>query len=99
MPGRNPTIAAILLAAALLPAASAVRAETAAEMAEIRTRAIENCKSNRGVDCVTEAGLREWIEAERKRPPGLRSPALVQKWEAERQSQQNGAAGTQKKTK
>ncbi len=99
MPGPNPMIAAMLLAAVLLPAASVARAETAAEMAGIRARAIENCKANRGVDCVTEAGLREWIEAEKKRPPGLRSPALVRKWEEERQSQQNGTAGTQKKAK
>jgi hypothetical protein len=31
---------------------------------ELRARAIERCKSNRGVDCESAEGLREWIQQE-----------------------------------
>lgn len=31
---------------------------------ELRQRAIERCKANRGTDCESEAGLREWIMQE-----------------------------------
>ena len=64
---RNATIlTALIIAAASAPAI----AQTAAEMTEIRARAVENCKANRGVDCASEDGLREWIAIERARPPG-----------------------------
>ena len=79
----------LVLAAALLLAASpwpAAAADTAAAKAEMREHAIENCKSNRGVDCVSEAGLREWIELEKARPPGQRATALQRKLEAERRA-------------
>ena len=32
-----------------------------------RERAIELCKANRGVDCATDAGLREWLRVEPSR--------------------------------
>ena len=66
--------------------ATAADSESAAQ----RARAIEKCKANRGVDCTTEAGLREWIDAERKRPSGQRSPILQQKLESERRAQKRG---------
>ena len=82
-------LAALLLTAATAPAT----AETEAERSAMRTRAMEKCKVNRGIDCNTEAGLREWMEAERARPPNQRAPYLQQKWEAERRLQQREAEG------
>ena len=38
-----------------------------AEEASQRERAIERCKANRGTDCVTDAGLSEWLLQERQR--------------------------------
>ena len=35
------------------------------EAAERRARAIANCEANRGTDCRSEAGLREWELLER----------------------------------
>ena len=32
-----------------------------------RERAIELCKANRGVDCATDAGIKEWLPLERSR--------------------------------
>lgn len=85
---------AILLAIAPM---SATAAESAAEMAQIRTLAIDNCKTNRGVDCETEAGLREWIELEKKRPPGQRATLLQQKLEAERRAKQRAEEAARKR--
>jgi hypothetical protein len=77
--------AALVLAGAL---GQAMAADS--DNAALRARAIEKCKANRGVDCATESGLREWVEAERKRPSGQRSPLMQQKLEAERRAQKNG---------
>jgi hypothetical protein len=77
-----PILAGLMLAAGF---GSAIGASDSAAM---RARAIENCKSSRGVDCNSAEGLREWIELERKRPPGQRSPVMQQKLEAERRAQQ-----------
>jgi hypothetical protein len=82
-------LAAVFLAAAVAPA----YAETEAERSAMRLRAMEKCKANRGVDCNTESGLREWMDAERARPPNQRAPYLQQKWEAERRAQQREAEG------
>ena len=39
----------------------------------LRAKAVERCKANRGVDCETADGLKEWIDQERarahRRPP------------------------------
>lgn len=86
--------AAILLGIAVPPAA---RAETAAEKEQMRSLAIDNCKSNRGVDCESEAGLREWVELEKKRPPGQRATLLQQKLEAERRAKQRAEEAARKR--
>lgn len=91
--------AAILLAAAALPGACLAAGETPAEMAAIRARAVENCNANRGVDCVTEAGLYEWIETERKRPSGQHATLLQRQLNAERQAQQRAAEAAGRKAK
>lgn len=61
---------------------------------DLRARAIENCRAGRGVDCFSEDGLREWIEAEKSRPPGQRSAIMMQKLESERRAK---AAEAEKK--
>jgi hypothetical protein len=81
---KHATLLAVLMLTMPLTATSA---ETQSDRA-IRARAIEKCKANRGVDCTTESGLREWIEAERKRPSGQRSPLMQKKLEAERRAPQ-----------
>ena len=64
------TIFLVLLGLILaLPATAqqAPRDGISAEEASQRERAIERCKANRGTDCVTEAGLAEWLLQERDR--------------------------------
>jgi hypothetical protein len=39
---------------------------------ERRARAIANCEANRGTDCRSEAGLREWELLERSRAEAVR---------------------------
>ena len=46
--------------------AAAAVAQTAPTDAQ-KARAVENCKANRGVDCVTPQGLQEWELLERSR--------------------------------
>jgi hypothetical protein len=53
-----------LPAAAQQPPPDAKSAEDAGRQ---RERAIELCKANRGSDCVTDAGLAEWLLLERSR--------------------------------
>lgn len=40
---------------------------SAEEASRQRERAIERCNANRGADCVTDAGLAEWLLQERSR--------------------------------
>ena len=42
------------------------------ETADRRARAIANCEANRGTDCRSEAGLREWELLERSRAEAVR---------------------------
>ena len=86
-----PIFAALLAALSLAAAIPASQAQ--ASEAQIRARAIANCKTNRGTDCSSAAGLMEWIDAERPRPTGQRSAIVEQKLEAARKAQQGGAAG------
>ena len=77
---------AALIFAFLLPVA--FPAAAADGDSAMRERAIANCKANRGTDCETAEGLKEWIDAERPRPPGQHSAIQLQKLEAERRAQQ-----------
>jgi hypothetical protein len=65
------TILLVLLGLILaLPAAAQQPppdAKAAWDAARQRERAIERCNTNRGVDCVTDAGLAEWLLLERSR--------------------------------
>jgi hypothetical protein len=81
-------LSSVLAALFLVTLVPAAHAQTVT--AQTRERAIAKCKANRGTDCTTEAGLREWIDAERNRPPGQRSAIMEQKLEAARQAQQQG---------
>jgi hypothetical protein len=54
----------VLPAAAQQPTQDGKSAEEAKSQ---RERAIERCKANRGTDCVTDAGLAEWLLLERSR--------------------------------
>lgn len=90
-----PAFLAVLFLATAIPAAQAqtVSTQMRERANDNRARAVVNCKANRGVDCATAEGLREWIDAERPRPAGQRSAIQMQKLEAERRAQQGGAAG------
>ena len=80
-----PKTAPLVLIALLIPAFPAAAADSDGGM---RERAVANCKANRGTDCESAEGLKEWIDAERPRPPGQRSAIQLQKLEAERRAQQ-----------
>ena len=45
--------------------------------AELRARAVERCKADRGVDCETPQGLAEWIQQERPITPEQRQAAAA----------------------
>lgn len=55
--------AAVLLFCVAVPAAAQTAKPGAGETA--RDRAIKRCKENRGTDCTTAAGLKEWLREER----------------------------------
>ena len=78
----------MLAAAPAVADAQTVTAQMRHRDNDVRTRAMASCNANRGTDCKTEAGLREWIDAERPRPQGQRSAIQMQKLEAERSAQQ-----------
>lgn len=80
----RPTLA-MLTALTLMAALPAAHAQS--KSSSVRERAIANCKVNHGVDCETAEGLREWIDAEKPRPPGQKSAIQLQKLEAERRAQ------------
>lgn len=83
-PGR--TISALLTA--LLLAAAIPPAQAQPVTPQMRERAVVNCKANRGTNCASAEGLKEWIDAERPRPAGQHSPVMQQKLEAARKAQQ-----------
>ncbi len=83
-----PALLAVLLLAAAIPAAQAQTITS-----QMRERAVANCQANRGTDCSSADGLKEWIDAERPRPAGQRSAIQMQRLEAERRAQQASTAG------
>ena len=59
---------ALLSLGLVLPAAAQNPPEPKHEFTKAqRERAIARCKENRGADCATEEGLREWLLQERSR--------------------------------
>ena len=56
-----------LPAAAQQPPPDSKAAEEAKRQREQRERAVERCNANRGTDCTTDAGLREWLGQDRSR--------------------------------
>lgn len=63
--------------------------------AEERARGIERCKANRGVDCDTPEGQREWIEQERPITDEQRRAAAARR--AREQAQQKCGPGASRK--
>ena len=62
-----------LPAAAQTPGASGgSSAQAAAEKARQHERAVERCRQNRGIDCATPEGLKEWELLERSREEAIR---------------------------
>jgi len=82
-------LSSVLVMMTLVSALPVANAQTVS--AQMRARAIASCNANRGTDCKTEDGLKEWIDAERPRPQGQRSAIQMQKLEAERRAQQQAA--------
>ncbi len=82
---------AVLTALTLAAAFPAAHAQN--DASSIRERAIAKCNANRGVDCGTAEGLKEWIDREKPRPPRQKSAIQLQKLEAQRRAQAAKAAG------
>ena len=59
------TLLTLLFAAAAVAQTAATGAQI--ERDDLRARAVDNCKANRGVDCITPQGLQEWELLERSR--------------------------------
>src|SRR4051812_29866504 len=59
--------------------------------AELRARAVERCKANRGVDCESPQGLEEWLRQEQPMTPQQRQSAAA----ARLRREQCKAAGSQ----
>jgi len=76
LPSRLLVIAFVVLVA--LPAAQtqgasgSSSAQAAAEKARQHERAVERCRQNRGIDCATPEGLKEWELLERSREEAIR---------------------------
>jgi hypothetical protein len=45
--------------------------------ADLRARAVERCKANRGVDCESPQGLEEWVRQEQPMTPQQRQSAAA----------------------
>ena len=56
-------LAAILCLYPAAPASAQTEKKTAQE--SLRDRAMKRCKENRGIDCESREGLREWLREER----------------------------------
>lgn len=56
-------LASVLFSCIAVPAAAQSAQRGAKET--VRERAIKRCKENRGVDCDSREGLREWLREER----------------------------------
>ncbi len=56
-------LVSVLLFCVAVPAAAQTAKPGARETA--RDRAVKRCKENRGTDCTTAAGLKEWLRQER----------------------------------
>lgn len=76
-----PSSLLVIAVAALiaLPAAAETQApvggssaQAAAEKAPRHERAVERCRQNRGIDCVTPEGLKEWELVERSREEAIK---------------------------
>jgi hypothetical protein len=68
-------LAIALAALESAPAAAQTRpsaSERAADKAQRVERARERCKANRGVDCDSPTGLKEWLLQERSREEAVR---------------------------
>jgi len=55
-------LAAVILSCPVLASAQTTAKPTAKE--SLRDRAIKRCKENRGTDCESDRGLREWLREE-----------------------------------
>lgn len=55
----------LLVAVLLLPLAADAQTIPAADKESARDRAIKRCKENRGTNCDSREGLREWLREER----------------------------------
>lgn len=67
------TACALILLMGLSPALALAQA---GDRDARRAKAIANCEANRGVDCRSEAGLREWELLERSRAEAVRDGSL-----------------------
>jgi hypothetical protein len=76
-------VSALLLGLAAPAGAQSEPKRSAAEQ-ELRERAIERCKENRGSDCTSEAGLREWVRQERTLTPEQQQHAAALRQKRER---------------
>ena len=56
---------ACLLLGLALPAAAQTKKTAPAAQETARDRAIKRCKENRGTDCQSREGLREWLQQEK----------------------------------
>jgi len=65
------SLAALMLATAAL-AQPAAKAAAQKERDARKDHAVENCKANRGVDCETPQGIKEWEMLERSRAEAVR---------------------------
>lgn len=72
-PGSTLRIGHTIIAGVLMALAAPVLAQgSAGDRDARRAKAIANCEANRGVDCRSEAGLREWELLERSRAEAVR---------------------------
>jgi hypothetical protein len=55
----------LLVAVLLLPLAADAQTIPSADKESARDRAIKRCKENRGTNCDSREGLREWLREER----------------------------------
>jgi hypothetical protein len=84
-------LAAILCLYPAAPASAQTEKKSARE--SLRDRAIKRCKENRGTDCESRQGLREWLREEQPITDAERQAAAASRQHREQCAKTKGGAG------
>ena len=71
------SLKAMLVVAFLIPFTASAQTKPSEPKESLRDRAMKRCKENRGTDCESREGLREWLREERELTDAERQAAAA----------------------